>query len=108
MVDQMNAYEGIYLFIALLMIGAAELASRLPAKDGVKPIVLKVALTGALIFALFLLFNFLVVVLLIFTGAAAPNAPQVHSVFVWLGYLWLPWFVVRAGQRVYRKRRSSQ
>ena len=104
----MNAYEGIYLFIALLMLGAAELASRLPAKDGVKPIVLKLVLTGALIFALFFLFNFLVVVLLIFTGAAAPNAPQVHNVFVGLGYLWLPWFVVRAGQRVYRKRRNSQ
>ncbi|TLP68913.1 hypothetical protein FEE96_01090 [Parasedimentitalea maritima] len=107
-------YEGMYIAIAVVMIIVAMLAVRVIVRSTaallskLSPVHRSGAflLEGLLtIVALYIFYSFLVVFLLIFTGAAAPTAPDIPEAFGIASMLWLPVTVIAFVWEVYSQRK---
>jgi hypothetical protein len=92
-------YTGVFIAIAVVMVILAVFGARFLVRSTaamlskLSPIVrsgIYCLLGLVMISVLYVLYNFLVVFLLIFTGAAAPSAPKIPEVVSFLSMLWLP------------------
>ncbi|NIZ60254.1 hypothetical protein DL239_04615 [Sedimentitalea sp. CY04] len=92
-------YTGMFVAIAVIMVIIAVFAAKILVRStnallSRLPAILcggAYLLLGLVtIIALYVVYNFLVVFLLIFTGAAAPSAPEIPEAFSFLSMLWLP------------------